>query len=136
MADINYWLGRKYALLAQNADADTARAGAAVTSANASANLDTVRAGILPQQAASEIALQGAQTRLTGEQTKIVAPESRARISLIGSEIGLNQANTGLIKTNTAIAKREGLDKRSILPESLRAVLGDQFQLSDIVPQR
>lgn len=136
MADINYWLGRKYALLAQNADADTARAGAAVTSANASANLDTVRAGILPQQAASEIALQGAQTRLTGEQAKIVAPESRARISLIGSEVGLNQANTGLIKTNTAIAKREGLDKRSILPESLRAVLGDQFQLSDIVPQR
>lgn len=134
MADINYWLGRKYALLAQNAAADTARAGAAVTSANASANLDAVRADILPKQAASEIALQGAQTRLTGEQANIVAPESRARIGLIGSETGLNRAQTGLVGAQTASQRR--LNRQiSILPESLQAVMSQRYRLPSLTDE-
>jgi hypothetical protein len=121
--DMLDFLTKKYAILQQQAVADTARAGAAVTSANAAANLDNTRAGILPTESAAAIALQRAQAGLTTAQTGIVAPESAARIGLMGTEASLNRANTGLVSENTVTAKR-GNRLISILPDSLRSVMG------------
>ena len=91
--DFNYFLNRKYALLAQNADATTQNAASGAITANAqalsataSAGLDNVRAKVMPDEVASQIRLQNAQGQLYGEQAKVVAPESRARIGQIGAE--------------------------------------------------
>lgn len=54
MADIDYWLGRKYAQQQQTVNAHT-------TQAAAEANLTNTRAGLLPSSTAAEIALQRAQ---------------------------------------------------------------------------
>lgn len=74
MVDWNYWLGRKYDLLAQNAAADTTRAKAGLISANAGANLDTVKAGLLPGQTAADIAESRARANLTNVNAQL-APE-------------------------------------------------------------
>lgn len=95
-SDIGYWLGRKYAIMGQGADADTARAAAAVTSANASSNLDNVRASLLPQDSAAQNALLAAQTNLTGNQAQTVLPESAARVRQLNAQTGLVGAQTGL----------------------------------------
>jgi hypothetical protein len=98
--DWNYWLGRKYANMDQQAAADTTRANAAAVSANAGAQLDTVKAGLLPAESKANIALTGAQTGLAAatarqqdEETKYIGPtananiaESRARGGLYGAQ--------------------------------------------------
>lgn len=110
--DISYWLGRKYDLLAQNAAADTTRANAGLVSANAGANLDTVRAGLLPGQTAADIANTNAQARLTNTNATLAPGLAKAseaasyggananneQAKVYGAQaIGENQTN-GLIK--------------------------------------
>lgn len=134
--DIAYWLDRKYSILGQQANADTLRAGAAVTSANAGANLDSVRATLLPQDSAAQNALVRAQTALTGNQAQTVLPESAARIrnvnaqtkltgaqtNLTGAQVGQTTANTALIGQQTVGA---ALDNRVYtIPNSLRGIMG------------
>lgn len=79
-------LGRKYDILQQ--DADTSRLGM-----RASANLNTVRAGLLPAESKAGIGLTTAQTALAGanarnvdETTKTIAPLANASIGLSGSQ--------------------------------------------------
>lgn len=121
--DFNAFLRQKYAILQQQANADTERAGATTLTAGAAANLDRTRANLLPTESAAAVALQRAQTALTGNQAQTVLPESRARINLLGTEAGLNTANIGLIGENTVAAKRNNR-LISILPDSLRSVMG------------
>lgn len=92
MRDINYWLGRKYDLMQQQAD--TQRLGMV-----ADANLTNVKAGLLPAESKAQIGLMGSQGRLAeanatqslaqarniDETTKFVGPLAR-------SSIGLNSA--------------------------------------------
>lgn len=86
---IDAWLKRKYDLLAQQADADTLRSGA-------DANLNNVRAGLLPAESAANIDLTGAQAGLArsnaanvDETTKFVAPIARANIFNTRAQGGL-----------------------------------------------
>jgi hypothetical protein len=86
MINFASFLTRKYDLLQQAQD--TARLGM-----QASANLDTVKAGLLPAESRANINLTGAQaglanatTRQQDEETKTIAPLARASIGLSGSQ--------------------------------------------------
>lgn len=152
MVDFNYFLNRKYNILQQQANQGDVTAAAtkqnaatnALTGA-ASAALDRTRNQILPGQAAAEIGLTGAQTRLTNEQASIVAPESRARIANVNSSTGLNIANTGLVNTQNSVQRFEGLGFTDDLAPTVRdaierdrqSLLGSrQVRLSEITPTR
>lgn len=94
--DWNYWLGRKYAAIDQNAAADTARSQAAVTEANANANLTNVRAGLLPAESKATIGLTQAQTQAqqanalqTNTETKYIGPKTLADIMATKAQAGL-----------------------------------------------
>lgn len=118
------YLNRKYAILEQQANAQTTQAAATTRNAataaltgKAQAGLDTVRAQLLPGESAASIAKMGAETGLIGQQAKYFGPEAMARIANLGAE-------TERTSTDNKIAVREGLMERTTLPESLRAVLG------------
>lgn len=103
--DWEYWLGRKYDLLGQNAAADTTRANAGMISAQAGANLDTVRAGLLPSQTRSDIALQRAQANLAAataaqqnEETKYIGRKALADIFNTTAQGGLYNEEAGARK--------------------------------------
>lgn len=131
MPSIDYWLGRKYAILQQQANATTTNASSSATAANAAAALDLTRSRLLPAESAANVGQTQAQTNLLGEQAKVVVPESRARINSLN-------ADAGLASTNSAIGRRS-LREFSVLPSSLEAVMGAQypgFRLSDITPSR
>jgi hypothetical protein len=109
--DWNYWLGRKYELLQQNAAADTTRANAGLISANAGANLDTVKAGLLPDQAAADIAQQR-------EQTKYIGPLAQSTIGLQKRQGDYYGAQGGL--ANSEAAKNTILTQPSSYQDYLR----------------
>jgi hypothetical protein len=101
--DWNYWLGRKYDIQQQTANADTARAGGFVTQSNAAAGLDLVRAGLLPAQTKADINLSAAQAALAGanarnvdETTKFVGPLAKSSIGLNAAQAGNQAADTTL----------------------------------------
>lgn len=137
--DISYWLGRKYAIAQQQADAGTTNAAAttrnAATSAlvgAASAGLDNTRAGLLPGQTAAENAQTLANANILGLQAQTILPESTARIANINSTIAGQDVQT-------KIATKEGLTTRTILPASLQAVMGANypgFRLEDDITTR
>lgn len=68
-------LRQKYGIMQQQADADALRA-------KADANLNNVRAGLLPDEAKAQIGLQGAQAYKTREEGQAVAPLAQSRIGL------------------------------------------------------
>lgn len=115
--DMQALLARKYAILQQQADAGTLTAQANAQAAQAASAVDYARAGVIPKESRSQIGLNAAQRALIAAQASRVVPESEARVKQIGAE-------TQLTSTNEKIARREGLTERSILPESLRAVMG------------
>lgn len=99
--DFNYFLGRKYAIQQQQANAGDVQANAVAQNAStnavtgaASAALDRTRASLMPAESASTIGLQGAQGGLLREQASVVRPESIARIANMNAETGLTTANT------------------------------------------
>lgn len=130
--DFGFFLGRKYAILQQQADAASQNADTARMTGVAGAKLDLTRANWLPRQAAAEIAQAGAQTNLIGEQAKIVAPESRARIGQIN-------ADAAYTTTQDKVLTRGSLTPfRSLFGDPgkhLSGVMGSGYQLGQIVPQ-
>lgn len=106
--DMSFWLGRKYAILQQQADATTKNADTAQMTGAAQANLDRTRANLLPGESAASIAKMGAETGLIGEQAKIVAPESKARIRNM-------DASTEYTGTQNTVLRRQSLTPMSQL---------------------
>jgi hypothetical protein len=86
----DYWLGRKYDLLGQNAQAG-------LISANANANLDNVRAGLLPNESAANVAEQQARTAGTLETNKTIAPLAASTIGLQRRQGQYYGANAGFV---------------------------------------
>jgi hypothetical protein len=124
--DFNYYLGRKYALLqqqadatSQTADATTKNAATNAVAASAAANLDNTRATLLPGESKAGIAKTQAETGLLGEQTRLFEPTALANIA---------NTNASTFKTGIegSVLRREGLMERSILPESLQSVMGSR----------
>lgn len=105
--DFNYFLAQKYALLRQQADADTTNAGSQRIQANANAEvagttaaLNRTQNQLAPADSAARNAAQLAGARLANEQAAVVAPESTARIAQIGAETALTGSqNKALIRT-------------------------------------
>ena len=124
MADMNYWLGRKYAILQQNADATSQNAATSAMSAEAGAGLTRAQtAGTLtqnqfiPQVTMADIAQTRANTGLIGAQAAALPLESAARIR--ASDAGANFTNT-----QNKVLTRESLDEMRVAPGSLASVLG------------
>jgi hypothetical protein len=122
--DFNYYLNRKYTLLQQQADAGTKNVDIAAKNAatnalaaGAAARVDNTRADLMPAESAAGIAKTGAETSLLGEQARYFGPVAEANIAN-------TNAGTYLTGIQGDVAKREGLMERSILPESLAAVMG------------
>jgi hypothetical protein len=108
MPDINYWLGVKYGLQQQQANADMIRANAQANSFNAGAGLDTVRAGLLPGQTAADIAFENARkaqaeadAAATRENTKYVGPLATATIGRTNAEAFNARQQGGLYGAQT-----------------------------------
>lgn len=89
-------LRRKYAIMQQEADAGTLRAGADVTTANSGANLNNIRAGLLPAQARAENLKTEAETGNILETTKYLGPRVKAEIGLMGTQGTNNLAQARL----------------------------------------
>lgn len=87
-------LALKYGILQQQANAQS-------KSLDAAANLDTVKAGLLPGQTAADIGETQARTANISETTKTIAPESTARVGLMGAQTKNYDANTGLTTVQT-----------------------------------
>lgn len=80
-------LRRKYEILGQNADANT-------INARSNANLNDVRARLLPKESAAGIAQTEASTEQTKAQTKGINIENAFRPRTLESQIGYNNALT------------------------------------------
>jgi hypothetical protein len=104
MIDWGYWLDRKYA----NMEQDVANRGIGL---RAAANLDNVRAGLLPKESAANIGLTNAQAGLAGANARNVEAgipyvgriaeagiaETQNRGRLYGSQAtGEDQLNQGM----------------------------------------
>lgn len=106
--DFNYFLNRKYALMAQNADADTSRASSAAISAvagaeaaRAAANVDNVRAGLMPAESQSQIGLQTAQGRVFNAQADLIPQEGAARIGQIKADTAFTGTQNKVLTRNS-----------------------------------
>ncbi len=111
------YLARKYAILQQNADAQTRNSATTALVGGTEANLNVTRSKLLPLESAASVAKIGAETGLLGQQAKYFGPETVARIENV-------RAGTRKIGVESDIATREGLTENSILPASLQSVLG------------
>lgn len=112
--DLSFWLGRKYALLQQQADATTQNAASSAIASRAAADVDTARASLMPAESAAQIAAQRAQTNLTNLQSQTVLPESEARVGQMRAETGLT--------TERAIGERQLNKQTPTSQSSLQAV--------------
>lgn len=90
MANINYWLERKYSNLENQSESDRIRAMA-----------DQSRAATAMQDAASMAGLRGAQSAYTGEQTKYFGPTAEADIGVKRSQATSNYASARSANTLT-----------------------------------
>jgi hypothetical protein len=129
--DWDYWLGRKYDLLGQNAAADTTRAQAGLISANAGANLDTVRAGLLPGQTEADIAESKARANLTNVNASLAPGLAKASeaSSYGGAKANIAQAGlygaqtTGENQANDSLGKL-GLTSNPIIQQLIKRLGG------------
>lgn len=115
--DMSFWLGRKYALLQQQADTGDFQAQTQRIGTTAAANVDNTRAALMPKESAANIAQSAAQTGLLREQTQWLGPEATARI-------GNLNAQAYATRIGGDVAKREGLDTVATSPTSLSSIRG------------
>lgn len=108
MIDWGALLARKYDLMQQGVDVQRQNADTQRIGVNAAAGLDNTRAGLMPAESASNIALQAAQRGLTqanmrnvDETTRFVAPLARANIGYLGAQSREAGARAGLISEQT-----------------------------------
>lgn len=131
MVDWDYWLGRKYAGLDQQAAADTTRANAGLISANAGAHLDTVKAGLLPSQTAADIAESNARARLTNVNATLAPDLAKASeaSSYGGAKANVAQASLYGAQTNAESQASQslsalGLSANPIIQQLLKRLGG------------
>jgi hypothetical protein len=92
-------LALKYGIMKQQADAQSKSLAAA-------ANLDNVKADLLPKQTAGDLAEQAARTQGIGLTNQTILPESNARVGLLGAQTKNVGANTDLTNTQTEAQKQ------------------------------
>lgn len=116
--DMSFWLGRKYAIMQQEADATTRNADTNSRSADANIALTNTRNALLPKESAAQIAKMGADTAFTQEQTRWFGPTARANIAR-------TNADTELTGTQNRVLTRNSLTPfRSIFGEPINGAGG------------
>jgi hypothetical protein len=102
-------LERKYAIMQQQADTGQFNAVTNRTGVDAAANLDRVKAGILPNESTANIGLTRAQAmesdarkRNIDENMKWIGPLNKANISLLGANAFESRSRGGLLGAQTA----------------------------------
>lgn len=130
--DMSFWLGRKYSILQQQADATTQNASTAATTGAAAANLDRTRANLMPGESAASIARMGAETNLTNQQASVVVPESRARVRNMDADTSYTGTQNRVLTRTSLTPMRDLFGSGSgsaFSPSSpLGGVMGTQFR--------
>lgn len=106
MADL---LARKYSIMQQQADTQS-------MAAKAAANLDSVRASLMPKESAANIASTMANTAMTEKNTSWIDRLNEMGINLTKSQVGLNNANVGETKARTTLLGSQNEQIRQLLP--------------------
>lgn len=104
-------LAQKYAILGQQADSQS-------LAARAAANLDNVRAGLMPKESAANVANTMASTAMTEKNTSWIDRLNAMGLDLTKSQIGANNANT-----------RETLEGRLPLLKNQTSQIGQLLQM-------
>lgn len=97
-------LAMKYGIMQMQAQAQAKSLASA-------ANLDDVRAGLLPKQADADIAETQARTQGIGLTNQTILPESKARVGLIGVQTDLTKQQ-GLSAAQDVVSKTQMNKKR------------------------
>lgn len=128
--DMSFWLGRKYSILQQQADATTQNASTAATTGAAAANLDRTRANLMPGESAASIARMGAETNLTNQQASVVVPESRARVRNMDADTSYTGTQNRVLTRTSLTPMRDlfGSDSAFSPSSPLGGVMGTQFR--------
>lgn len=87
-------IAKKYAIMQQSTD----QQGVAI---NAAANLDNVRAELMPTESAANVANTRAQTTNLGLTGRTILPLMRSQIGLQGAQVRGINADIGLTRANT-----------------------------------
>ena len=111
------FLNRKYAILQQQANATTQNAATAAMTGRAAANLDTVRAGLMPAESQANVGLTKANTQLANINAAWLPRINEANIAN-------TQASTADTLVGTQIKRREGLETNSPLAAATRLMGG------------
>lgn len=148
MADIDfdYYLGRKYAILQQQADAGTVQSNASANAANAAASLDAARALTVPAESAANVGQTRANTKLLGQQAAWLGPQAQAQIAQQGAQTGLIKsqtvgqrlANVDAFNMNVQTFQPTGSALGSVMGSSM-PTLGSGvpiYRTSDVLPAR
>lgn len=128
--DMSFWLGRKYALLQQQADATTKNADTASMTGAAQAAVDRTRANLMPGESAATIGRMGAETNLANQQASVVVPESRARVRNLDAETSYTGTQNKALTRTSLTPMRDLFGGNSAFGDSpaLGSVFGTQFR--------
>ena len=113
-------LARELALI--NREPGMRQAAASTTVANAAANLDQVKAQLLPAESAATVAKTKADTGLVNETTKYYGQDILSEIALRAAQRSLYKSQAQNVDTDTEKARRD-LKVRTISPDSLGSIM-------------
>ena len=113
-------LARELALI--NREPGMRQAAASTTVANAAANLDQVKAQLLPAESAATVAKTKADTGLVNTTTKYYGQDILSQIALRAAQGSLYKSQAQNVETDTEKARRD-LKVRSISADSLGSIM-------------
>ncbi len=113
-SDMANFLQQKYAILQQQADATTRNADTAALTGKAAANLDTVRAGLMPAESQANIGLTRANTGLTQANTRIAGINADYLPQILKGDIAYKTAQIGNLNVDTSGRLRDQREQPAV----------------------
>ena len=128
------FLRTKYALMQQQADATTQNAATAALTGKAAANLDTVRAGLMPAESRANIGLVKANTGLAQANTRLVGLNADWLPRMNQGTLDEQAARTRSVNTETDLTLDDAT-RRFRQPQALTGGAADYFRsMSTFLP--
>lgn len=121
------FLRTKYALLQQQADATTQNAATAALTGKAAANLDTVRAGLMPAESQANIGLVKANTGLAQANTALTNTQNEWLPRMNLGTLEEQRARTRSLNTETDLTLDDA-QRRLRQPQALTGGAADYFR--------
>ena len=133
-SDMANFLQQKYAILQQQADATTRNADTAALTGKAAANLDTVRAGLMPAESRANIGLVKANTGLAQANTRLVGLNADWLPRMNQGTLDEQAARTRSVNTETDLTLDDAT-RRLRQPQALTGGAADYFRsMSTFLP--